>query len=75
MRSQIIEITAAGNIRLYTPGKVGTVVIQSAGRLGETYLYVDDIAYFSVLYHLAYFLEIRKIASVISYETRNSCFL
>ena len=41
----------------------------------QSYAKRHNIAYFSVLNHLAYFLEIRKIASVISYETRNSCFL
>jgi len=75
VRSQIIEITAAGNIRLYTPGQVGAVVIQITGRLGETYLYIDDITYFTILYHLAYFLEIGKITSVVSDETRDTSLL
>ena len=75
MRSQIIEITAAGNIRLYTPGQVGAVVIQITGRLGETYLYIDDITYLTILYNLAYFLEIGKLPSVLSDETRDTSFL
>ena len=34
-----------------------------------------DITYFTILYHLAYFLEIGKITSVVSDETRDTSFL
>lgn len=43
MRGEVIEVTATGNISLYTPRKIFTVVIQITWRLCKADLYVYDI--------------------------------
>lgn len=75
MRGKIVEVTASGNVRLYTPGKIFTVIVQVAWWLCETYLYIDNVTDRTVFYKLFYFLEVREITSVVSNETRNACFL
>ena len=75
MRSKVVEVAASGNISLHTPGKIITIVIQIAWRLGKTNLYIDNVADRSVLYYFLYFLEIGKITSVVCYETGNPRFI
>ena len=75
MRGKVVEVTASGNVRLYTPGKIFTVIVQVAWWLCETYLYIDNVTDRTVFYKLFYFLEVREITSVVSNETRNACFL
>ena len=75
MGSQIIEVATSSNIRLHAPRQVFTVIIQVAWRLCKTYLYVDDISYFSFFNQLAYFLEVWQIAAVVGYKARYSRFL
>ena len=75
MRGKVVKITASRNVRLYAPRKVCTVIIEVTWWLGKTNLYIDYVADFSVLYHLTHFLKIRKVAAIVSYKTRNSCFL
>ena len=75
MGGEVVEVAASCNVCLYTPRQVRAVIIEVTRRLGKTDLYVDYIADFSVLYHLAYFLKVGKIAAVVSYKTRNTSFL
>ena len=75
MRGKVIEVTATGNISLYTPRKIFTVVIQITWRLCKADLYVDDITDRTVLYHFFHFLKVGEIAAVICDETGNTRFL
>ena len=55
MRGKIVEVTASGNVRLYTPGKIFTVIVQIAWWLCETYLYIDNVTDRTVFYKLLLF--------------------
>ncbi len=75
MRSKVVEVATSGNVSLHTPGKVVTIVIQIAWRLGKTNLHIDNITDSTVLYQFLYFLEIGEITAIVSNETGNSRFI
>ena len=75
MGGQIVKISSSCDVGLYSPWKIGAVVIECSRRLCETYLYIDNISYLSLFNQLSYFLEIGQISAVVSYKTRNTCFL
>ena len=74
MRGKIIEVTTSGNIRLYAPRKIITIVIQIARRLGKTNLYIDNITDSPIFYQFLYFLKIRKITPIICDEAGDTRF-
>ena len=78
MRGKVVEISASGNVGLYTPRHNSSrASVKFAGRLCQTNLYVDDLSY--ARYQLLNLLEIGEIATVISYEAGNThllaCFI
>ena len=47
---KVVEISSSGNIALYTPWQIGTIVVKIAWRSRETYLYIYNLAYHTVTY-------------------------
>ena len=47
---KVVEISSSGNIALYTPWQIGTIVVKIAWRSGETYLYIYNLAYYTFIY-------------------------
>ena len=70
MRSQVVEISSTGNIRLQSPRHLlATLGVQITWRHRKTNLYIDDITYSTTFDNLLYFLKIRKITTVIGNKT------
>ena len=71
VRRKVVEVTAACNVALYTPGKGCAVVVEVAWRAGKAYLHGRHLTDGSALYQFLYLLEVRQVASVICHETRD----
>lgn len=70
MWSQVVEISATGNVRLQSPWKVGLVVVQFARRSCKTDLCRQYISDSSRFYQLLHFLEIGKESAIVCHKAR-----
>ena len=73
MRGHVIEIAAAGNLRLQAPGKrfplSDGLQISKARRFGIAYLHVQYLADAPAVDDILHLLEIRQITTVVGNET------
>ena len=72
VRSKIVEISSSGNITLYTPWQIGTIVVKVAWRGRETYLHIYNPAYHTFVYQAAYLIEVRKVSAIICHKARHA---
>ena len=76
MRSQVVEIAAARNIRLQSPRHfLAALKVEIARRNREAYLHIYHITDGSALDNLLYLLEIRKITAIVSHKAWNTRLL
>ena len=73
VRGEIVEIPAASNVGLQTPRQLLTaVVVEVAWRHRESHLYVEHIAYASLLHYLFHLAEVWQIATIVSHKAGHS---
>ena len=76
MRSQVVEIAAARNIRLQSPGHfLAALKVEIARRNREAHLNIHHVTDGSALDNLLHLLEVRKITAIVSYEAGNTRLL
>ena len=76
MRSQVVEIAAARNIRLQSPRHfLAALKVEIARRNREAHLNIHHVTDGSALDNLLYLLEVRKITAIVSYEAGNTRLL
>ncbi|PJY73629.1 hypothetical protein CQW34_03186 [Bacteroides fragilis] len=72
---EVIEVSSSGNIGLYTPGQILSVIVQIARGLCKTDLYVDYIADRTFVHQFLHFHKVRQVTPVVGYKTRDSRLL
>ena len=73
--SEIQRVVISGNIGLYTPGQILSVIVQIARGLCKTDLYVDYIADRTFVHQFLHFHKVRQVTPVVGYKTRDSRLL